>query len=70
MNDQAKPSRRPWWSFLRFSVRGMVVLVLVIGGWLGWMVRSARIQQEAVAGLSMLRSMIHLGVSRYRDDSV
>jgi hypothetical protein len=51
MNDQAKPVSRPWQRFLRFSVRGVIVLVLVIGGWLGWVVRSARIQREAVAAI-------------------
>ncbi len=29
----------------------MVVFVLVIGGWFGWIVRSARIQREAVAAI-------------------
>ena len=42
MTDQAKPTPRPWRRFLRFSVRGMIVVVLVIGGWLGWVVRSAQ----------------------------
>ena len=32
---------RPWRRLLRFSVRGMIVLVLVVGGSLGWLVRSA-----------------------------
>jgi internalin A len=41
------PSRR----FLRFSVRGLLALVLVIGAGLGWIVRSARIQREAVAAI-------------------
>jgi hypothetical protein len=49
MTDQAKPVARHWRRFLRFSMRGLIVLVLVIGGWLGWIVRSARIQREAVA---------------------
>jgi hypothetical protein len=48
ISDQAKPISRPWQRFLRFSVRGMIVVVLVICGSLGWMVRSARIQREAV----------------------
>ena len=39
MTDQAKPVSRPWRRFLRFSVRGMIVVVLVIGVWLGWIVR-------------------------------
>src|ERR1017187_10239475 len=49
MTDQAKTVSRPWRRFLRFSVRGLIVLVLVIGAGLGWLVRSARIQREAAA---------------------
>ena len=52
MNDQAQPVSRPWRSFLRFSVRGLIVVVLLFGGWLGWLVRSARIQREAVAAIT------------------
>ena len=33
-------------------MRGLIVLVLVIGGWLGWIVRNARIQRETVAAIS------------------
>ena len=51
MIDQAKPVSRPWRRFLRFSLRGMIVLVLVIGAWLGWLARSVRIQREAVAAI-------------------
>jgi hypothetical protein len=51
MTDQSKLVSRPWRRFLRFSVRGLIVLVLVIGGWLGWIVRSARIQHNAVASI-------------------
>jgi uncharacterized membrane protein len=40
---------RPWQRFLRLSVRGLVVLVLVMGAALGWIVRGARVQREAVA---------------------
>ena len=47
----AQPASRPWRRYLRFSVRGLIVLVLVIGVWLGWIVRSARIQREAVAAI-------------------
>jgi hypothetical protein len=42
---------RPWRRFLRFSVRGLIVLVLVIGVGLGWIVRSAYIQRDAVAAV-------------------
>src|SRR5689334_13704223 len=39
-------SRRRW---LRISVRGLTVLMLLVGCWLGWTVRCARSQREAVA---------------------
>ena len=39
---------KSWRHHLRVSVRGLTVLVLVIGGLLGWAVRSARIQREVV----------------------
>jgi Leucine Rich repeats (2 copies) len=51
MTDQVNPPSRPWRRLLRFSVRGMIVVVLVVGSWLGWIVRSARIQREAVAAI-------------------
>jgi len=47
----AGPVLRPWRRFLRFSVRVLMVLVLVIGGGLGWLVRSAHIQRDAVAAI-------------------
>lgn len=37
---------------LRISVRELLVLVLVIGAGLGWIVRAARIQREAVAAIT------------------
>jgi internalin A len=42
---------RIWRKCLRLSVRGMILLVFVIGAGLGWMVRSARIQRAAVAAI-------------------
>jgi hypothetical protein len=59
MTDQANPVSRPWRRFLRFSVRGMIVLVLVIGGWFGWIVRSARMQLEAVAVVAKAGGEVH-----------
>jgi len=47
-----KPDPRRWRKYLRFSVRGLILLVLITGGWLGWIVRSARIQHDAVRALS------------------
>jgi internalin A len=51
MTDQAQTVSSPWRKFLRLSVRGLLVLVLVIGAWLGWLVRSAHIQRDAVAAI-------------------
>ena len=51
MPTLAGPVSHPWRRFLRFSVRALIVLVLVIGAGLGWIVRSARIQREAVAAI-------------------
>ena len=51
MTDQANPNSRPWRTSRRFSVRGMIVVVLVMGCWLGWIIRSARIQREAVLAI-------------------
>ena len=47
MPDHPLPASRRRW--LRISVRALLLLVLLIGCWLGWMVRAARIQREAVA---------------------
>ena len=42
-----KPAR----AWLRFSIRAMMLLVLVVGLWLGWQVNNARNQQAAVAAV-------------------
>ena len=48
-----EPGAGPGRKYLRFSVRGLIVIVLVVGGCLGWIVRSARIQHEAVAAIEV-----------------
>jgi Leucine-rich repeat (LRR) protein len=47
--NQGNSVSHPWRRYLRFSVRGLIVLVLLIGAGLAWLVRSARIQRDAVA---------------------
>jgi hypothetical protein len=47
----AKPVSRPWRRCLRFNVRGLIVVVLVIGVGLGWVVRQAHGQRDAVAAI-------------------
>jgi hypothetical protein len=49
MAEQIRPKPRRRW--LRFSVRGLIVLVLVVGGSLGWLVRGARVQRHALTAI-------------------
>ena len=49
----ASPVSRQSRSLLRSSVRGLIVVVLLIGAGLGWLVRSARIQRDAVAAIQV-----------------
>jgi hypothetical protein len=46
MPEQPIPASRRQW--LRISVRGLLVIVLIVGCWLGWMVRSAQVQRDIV----------------------
>lgn len=53
MPDQPLPTS--WRRWHRISVRGLIVLVLVLGGCLGWLAhlaRQARIQRDAVAAIT------------------
>jgi hypothetical protein len=51
-SSRSAPSSRPK-RRRRFhlSLRTMMILVLILGAWLGWFVRSVRIQQNAVAAI-------------------
>jgi internalin A len=42
---------KSWRQRLRLSVRGLIVLVLIVGAGLGWLVRSGRVQRDAVAAI-------------------
>ena len=46
------PTRRRGWRYVRFSVRGLIVVVLLIGVTLGWIVHQAHVQRDAVAAIS------------------
>jgi hypothetical protein len=50
MPDQ--PSRKFWRQRLRLSVRGLMILVLVVGGGLGWIIQSAHVQRDAVTAIT------------------
>jgi Leucine-rich repeat (LRR) protein len=42
---------RSWRRFLRFSLRELIVFVIVVGVGLGWIVRQAHVQRDAVAAI-------------------
>src|SRR5437660_5735051 len=48
MTPRLQSIPRPWWSYMRLSLGGFMVLVLAVGGGLGWTARSARVQRAAV----------------------
>jgi hypothetical protein len=51
MVTDSKPAPRSWRSYLRFGLRGLIVLVLVIAIGLGRIVRNAHLQRDAVAAV-------------------
>jgi hypothetical protein len=51
MSSQRDPVPHHWRSFLRFSVRGLIAFVIVIGAVLGWVVHQAHVQRDAVASI-------------------
>jgi hypothetical protein len=54
----AVTASRPWRRFLRFGVRGTIVLLVVIGCGLGWYVRIAHTQHEAVVSLRNAKAFV------------
>lgn len=52
------PNRETCRKFLRLRLRSLLVLVLVIGGSLGWLVHSARVQHDAVAAILRLHGTV------------
>ena len=51
----AGPDSRPWRKYVRISVRGLIVLVLAVVAGLGWIVRQAHVQRDAVAAIIKAR---------------
>ncbi len=71
MIARPRPATRRWHRYMRFSVRALILGVLVVGGWLGWIVRSARIQREAVAAIERDGGLVtyesrHMTTPRHR----
>ena len=61
-----RPSPRSWQRRLRISVRGLMVLVLITGGGLGWVIHRARVQRDAVAAITRVGG--HIGYSWQRSN--
>jgi Leucine Rich repeat len=57
MTSRADRVSYPWRRFLRFRIRGLLVLVLVIGAGL-WVVHEARIQRAAVTEIEKAGGMV------------
>src|SRR6516164_6855048 len=51
MASEADHAQHRWRRYLRFSVRGLIVVVLLIGAGLGWIVHQAHVQRDAVAAI-------------------
>jgi internalin A len=66
----AEPTQRPWRRFLRFSVRGMIVLVLVIGAGLGRIVHDAHVQRDAVAAILRAGGVVEYDWQRRNRNSI
>ena len=49
MSDQ--PVRRPWWQRFRFSLRGLMIAIGILGVGAGWLVHRAHVQRDAVAAI-------------------
>jgi hypothetical protein len=49
-------ARRRWWTF---GLRGLLLLIVAIGLWLGWAVHEARQQREAAAAVKKFGGFVH-----------
>ena len=59
-----QPSPYTWRRRLRISVRGLMAVVLVVGGGLGWVIHRAHVQRDAVAAIKRVGG--HVGYSWQR----
>ena len=45
-------------SHVRISVRALIIVVLIVGGGLGWVVRRSQIQRDAVAAIGKVGGIV------------
>ncbi len=67
MPAQADHPPHQWRRLLRFSVRGLIVVVLVIGAGLGWLVHEAHVQRDAVVGITAAGGSVFYDWERTND---
>jgi hypothetical protein len=66
----AEPVSPSWKRFLRFSVRGLIVFVIVLGAGLGWIVHQAHIQRDAVAAIVRAGGVVEYDWQRSNGKSI
>jgi hypothetical protein len=57
MNDVPKNKPKP--NFFRFSLRSLLILMLIVAGPLGWKLHKAKRQQEVVAWVEEMGGSVH-----------
>ncbi len=57
-HTEPEPTSTPQRQRFRFNIASLVLVVLMLGLWLGWFTRSARIQREAVAAITKARGQV------------
>ena len=62
MPDQVKAISRPWRRYPRFSVRGLISVVLLIGIGLDWWIHRARVQRDAVAAIRRAHGSVRYNI--------
>jgi hypothetical protein len=67
MPGPPQPVSRPWRRFLRLSVRGLIVLIIVIGIALGWTIHAARLHHDAVTAINRAVRVLSLTSTRVSD---
>ena len=70
MDDQAKPVSRHWRRMLRFSVRRLIVLVVLVGSGLGLWIHAARVQRDAVVAITKARGSARYNIWFGRDGNL
>jgi hypothetical protein len=48
------PNRRHWQRYLRLTLRSLIDLILLVGAGLGWIIRRAHIQRDAVHAIEKI----------------